>query len=297
MELWVISTQQSFAEHTVRRFHEEAPALGIRLRNFKPGELDCTAGQEGYELRFQGQLLTPPQVLLVRTGASTITFHTLAVMKMLELQGTTRVINSFSTYVKARDKFLSLLHLAALGIPVPKTRLITTNYNAQQLADEFEFPVVVKEVTGARGNSVAFCHSIEQLDELLQMLFTIRKPEAEFILQQAIRTSIGRDLRNYVVGDQILGTIERRAKGQGRKANVSLGGEVRQVELTDEIADIVRKVQAAVGLEIGGIDLLYDEAGYQVCEVNLSAQFIGFEKATKLNVAQAILAYSMSKTQ
>lgn len=98
-----------------------------------------------------------------------------------------------------------------------------------------------------------------------------------------------------MVGERIiLGSIERKAKGRGRKANVSLGGDVREVELTREIAEIVRRVQRALGLEIGAVDLLYGEEGYQVCEVNLSAQFLGFEKATSINVAEAILRYCLA---
>lgn len=68
MNLWVISTKESFAQYTLRRLTEEAPGLGIHLRVFKPGEVDCFVQNAGSRLAFNGEELEPPQVLLVRTG-------------------------------------------------------------------------------------------------------------------------------------------------------------------------------------------------------------------------------------
>jgi glutathione synthase/RimK-type ligase-like ATP-grasp enzyme len=43
-----------------------------------------------------------------------------------------------------------------------------------------------------------------------------------------------------------------------------------------------------VKLEIAGVDLLFDDAQYCICEVNSAAGFSGFEAATGVNVARAL---------
>lgn len=295
MDLWVISTQEAFTHYTLQRLHEEAPALDFRLRVFRPGELDFAIATGGGSLSLRGERLEPPDVLLVRTGASTITFHTLALMRFLELNGT-KVLNPAETYARAGDKLVTATHLAARGIPVPTVRLVEAGYDLAELEASFGFPVVVKEVGGARGSSVAFCSSSENLDEVLQLLFSVRRPTAHFIVQECLQGSVGRDVRCYVVGDQVLGAIARTAK-VGRKANVSLGGEATKVELTGESLELVHRVREAVGLQIGGVDLLYAEDGFKVCEVNLSAQFVGFERATGVNVARTILAHCRDRVR
>ncbi|MGL6132900.1 MAG: hypothetical protein ACRC1L_01725, partial [Prochlorococcaceae cyanobacterium] len=45
------------------------------------------------------------------------------------------------------------------------------------------------------------------------------------------------------------------------------------------------------GLEIAGIDLLFDGEGYRVCEANSAPGFSGFEAATGANVARQILQH------
>jgi glutathione synthase/RimK-type ligase-like ATP-grasp enzyme len=50
-----------------------------------------------------------------------------------------------------------------------------------------------------------------------------------------------------------------------------------------------------VGLEIAGVDLLFDGAGYCVCEVNSAPGFQGFESATGCNVARAMLEYCLAR--
>ncbi len=291
MKLWIISTKEPFTHYSLDRFAEEAKPLDIAIEVFKPTELDFYVENGKPRVSYQEKILDLPDCLLVRTGAYTITYHSLSLMRFLELTTNVKVVNSFSTYTKSKDKLITAINLAAAEVPIPKTQLITANFNLNRIKEEFGFPVVVKEVVGARGNSVIFCDSPEDLDELLQLIITVRRHNAEFIIQECIKTSMGRDIRAYVVGDKVIGAIERKAKGEGRKANVSQGGDVQQVEVTPELEAIVRKIKDTVDLRVGGVDLLYSEKGYKACEVNLSAQFVGFEKATNMNIAKTILTF------
>ena len=50
-----------------------------------------------------------------------------------------------------------------------------------------------------------------------------------------------------------------------------------------------------LGLDIGGVDLLYDGDGYKICEVNSSPGFNGMEKYTEIRVAEQIVTYVKNK--
>ena len=45
-------------------------------------------------------------------------------------------------------------------------------------------------------------------------------------------------------------------------------------------------------LDIAGIDLLFHEAGYRICEANSSPGFYGFENALDINIQGKIFEYA-----
>ena len=46
-----------------------------------------------------------------------------------------------------------------------------------------------------------------------------------------------------------------------------------------------------MGLDIGGVDLLFDNNGYKICEINSTLDFKGIEKNTDSKVAEEIVKY------
>lgn len=65
--------------------------------------------------------------------------------------------------------------------------------------------------------------------------------------------------------------------------------------LNPELEQLAAQAAAAVNLDITGVDLLFDGSGYSVCEVNSAPGFAGFEAATELNVARAVLQHVLSR--
>ena len=75
------------------------------------------------------------------------------------------------------------------------------------------------------------------------------------------------------------------------KANYSAGGSVSLFETTPEIEWLAVESARLMGLEIAGVDLLFDNEGYRICEVNSAPYFDGFESATGINVAQEVFKF------
>jgi RimK family alpha-L-glutamate ligase len=110
-----------------------------------------------------------------------------------------------------------------------------------------------------------------------------------YYLQRAV-THDGRDIRAFVVGDTVVGAIERLAPGW--KTNIAQGAAARPITLPDEWRDAARTAARVVGAEYAGVDLLpaADGALY-VLEVNGIPGWRGLQEATSIDVADAIVRH------
>ena len=56
----------------------------------------------------------------------------------------------------------------------------------------------------------------------------------------------------------------------------------KPVELDEQMEYLALESTKILGLDIGGVDLLYDGDSYKICEVNSSPGFNGMEKYTEI---------------
>ncbi|MCU4718858.1 putative ATP-dependent zinc protease [Halapricum hydrolyticum] len=104
-----------------------------------------------------------------------------------------------------------------------------------------------------------------------------------------------RDLRVYIVGDQIVGSMFRYAPDNDWRTNVALGGDVADAsdEVPESALDIARRATDAVGLDYAGVDLVESDDGWLVLEVNPTAGFKGLYEATGRSPAPYIAAHAI----
>ena len=106
------------------------------------------------------------------------------------------------------------------------------------------------------------------------------------LYQKYISTSFGRDVRVLVIGKRVFGAILRKSEKDFR-SNVALGGTAEEYPLPESVKRTCERIAEVLGLDYCGIDLLFGEKGFLVCEVNSNAFFSGFERVTRKNVAGA----------
>lgn len=111
------------------------------------------------------------------------------------------------------------------------------------------------------------------------------------ILQKYIGTRPGKDLRVWVIGGQVIGAMLRSSTDGSFKANISRSGYGQAFPLNLELERLASESAAALNLDIAGVDLLFAGDGYNICEVNSTPGFLGFETATGLNVARQVLEH------
>ncbi|UCG53877.1 MAG: RimK family alpha-L-glutamate ligase [Dehalococcoidia bacterium] len=272
-----------------RRLVQVAQQEQIDLLTYRPEQFDLVVNKEKEKkILVDGKAVPLPDFILPRTGAGT-TYFTLAVIRHLEGLGV-RSFNSSESIERVKDKLFTQQLLAKHNLPVPKTMLVKFPVNTDIVSKYLGFPLIVKPLSGAQGIGVFLAVSKTRFEDLMQLIEATNS-KANIILQEFVSLSKGRDLRVFTIGGHAIACMERKSKRGHLKANYSQGSSVRKIKLTPEIKSLASKASQILGLEIAGIDLLYDGEKFKICEANSSPGFQGLENCCKVDIPQAIHAY------
>lgn len=208
------------------------------------------------------------------------------------------LFNGYSAIEVCDDKMTTYLALAGEGIEMPLTLPAIFCYTEGAEASEeslleientLGYPLVVKKSYGSCGVGVYLVHDRKELKAKSRELML--EPH---LYQKYIPSSCGRDVRVIVIGKKVFGAIMRKSEKDFR-SNVALGGKVEEYPLPEGAKKTCERIASILGLDYCGIDLLFGENGFLVCEVNSNAFFSGFERATHKNVAGAYAEYIIKK--
>ncbi|MCJ7657262.1 MAG: RimK family alpha-L-glutamate ligase [Candidatus Atribacteria bacterium] len=293
MDGWILSKikeeEIKDASYELLRFLEVAKKRNINIRIFKPDQFDLIVTREGKKsIVLENESTQLPQFLLPRQGADT-PYFSLAIIRHLERLGIP-TFNSSSSIETVKDKLYTQQILAASNLPVPKTMLARSPLNIDLIEKMIGFPAVVKTISGSQGCGVFLCNSKGHLEDLMQLIDTA-KTTTNFIIQEFIQNSHGRDLRVFVVGGRIIACMERYSRDGNFKANFSRGGEVKAYPLNEEIEWLATESTRLLDLDIAGVDLLFDGEHFKVCEVNSSPGFKGLEKCCPVSIPDIIFDF------
>lgn len=197
------------------------------------------------------------------------------------------------------NKVKQYLQLARQNIPIPKTIVAPkvyknfsikhTNYY-EKVLKELNLPLIIKEAHGSFGMNVYLIETAEQFYEKVDQLSGI-----DYVFQQFIETSRGRDIRVNVVGNEVVAAMYRHSDTDFR-ANITNGGSAQPIELTEEQKNIAIQAAKALGAEYAGVDLLFGEDDKPiVCEVNAAAHIRNIYNVTGINVGEKLTEYILRK--
>jgi len=225
-----------------------------------------------------------PGIALIRTVGM---FRGARSSAVLESMGY-RSINSSSSIITCGDKVLTYSTLSKFGIPIPKSLLALGRGAALMAYEEFQGVAVDKPPLGSWGRMVSLVRSEEMAAQIASAREMMPSSVRGHIIQEYVDTG-GKDIRCLVLGDDIIGCMER-AASKGWKSNVALGGKVRPIKASGEVEELSRKAAEAVKGEFVAVDLLTNEE-ILVNEVNGIPEFKGFIKATGIDVAGKLASY------
>lgn len=229
-----------------------------------------------------------PDALLPRIGA-TINDYALALIRHFELSGTD-VINGFSAIALTRDKFLGLETLAADGIPVPRSILVSNPGNLEKAVDELGgCPVVVKALRSRQGKGVFLLEGFPEAADLLDR-FDARN--RGLLVQEYIPPANRLDVRLLAVGDRIPAALALTPQEGDFRANIHQNGLAHALDPEPALAELALRAKKVLGLDIAGVDIIIARSGDPwVIEVNYSPGFKGLEAVSGLDIAAEIIHY------
>lgn len=245
------------------------------------------AGQD--DAQYKGVSMRDHAIFIPRIGRSLTDFGKM-LLRQLELMHLKTTLSS-EALITARNKFLALQSLREAGVPIPRSILLASRPDVVEAAHFVHYPAILKILRGTQGIGVMRVKSFEETAAIVDTM----KSFGEVMLLQEYVPNPGIDIRAFVVGDRVIGSMKRIAQVHEWRSNIHLGAKGLPVELDDHAKDIAVRASKAVGLEISGVDMIFRGDEPVVLEVNASPGFRGLLQATKLNAADAMVEYAIMK--
>lgn len=288
-------TSQKPKAYERRRLEQSFADKGIDVNVSHPKKFDIVLTNEvTNSVKLAGQDVEWPELVLLRSSAGENNFN-LTLMREFQ-QALIPTLNPPDAIERSRDKLRAGQLLANHGLPVPKTMMFRYPVDYDLVEREIGWPCVVKVTTGSLGNGVYLCNTKREFKKLIRISVDFGNRQT-LIVQEYLGERVGEDLRVIVVGGKVIGAMHRKSGRGDFRANIAKGGYGELYSVSDEIDFISREAVKVLGLEIAGVDLLFDPRGFRVCEVNSNPGFKGFETYCKIDVADAITEYVKFRIQ
>ncbi|MCH1429202.1 MAG: RimK family alpha-L-glutamate ligase [Chlamydiales bacterium] len=280
-------------DYSVKRLLEAAEKKNIDLTIVTPNQFELVVTRSDRKsILIDDKQIPLPDFVIPRMGSDT-SYYTLSVIRQLGYLGV-YVCNDADAIYSVKDKLYMHQQLAHSSLATPNTMLAKFPIEISVVRREIGFPLVIKNVTGTQGSGIYLCESEDKFMDVMELIYT-NNDKANIILQEFIQKSRGQDLRAFVVGGKVIACM-RRSSETSFKANFSKGGNVESFEITPEIEWLSTETTKLLNLDIAGVDLLFDENGFKVCEANSSPGFHGLEKVVGKCIAEDILDYIIIRT-
>lgn len=285
MKLGILSCSSKC--YSTRRLKEAAIQRGheAKVLDTLKFAIDLEMGEP--DLYFRQKRLSSYDAVLPRIGTS-ITYYGTAVVRQFE-QMNVFCGNSSGGISNSRDKLRSLQILSRHQIGIPKTTFVRDKKDVLPAIERVGgAPVVIKLIEGTQGIGVLLADTIKAAEAIIELL---QSQKQNVLIQKFVAESKGRDIRAFVVGDQVVGAMRRVAQGQEFRSNVHRGGSTEAVELDDKYKETAVRSAQIMGLRIAGVDMLEGKDGPQVMEINSSPGLEGIETCTQMDIAGAVVDY------
>jgi [lysine-biosynthesis-protein LysW]--L-2-aminoadipate ligase len=235
-----------------------------------------------------GQLPRPIDVLFERSISYS---RGLYISRIFEAHGIPAV-NSSLTAEQCGDKYITSQILAKNGIPTPRVLRAFEEESALRAIEAMGSPCVLKPVVGSWGRLLAKIDNRETAESLIEHKAMLGVNHQVFYVQEYI-SKPGRDIRAFVVGDEVICAIYR--SSESWITNTARGGVATNCPVTDEIEELCQRAARAVGGGLLALDLLETENGLTVNEIIHTMEFRNSIATTGVNIPQRMVEFLLTE--
>ncbi|MGB7405226.1 MAG: 30S ribosomal protein S6--L-glutamate ligase [Pacificimonas sp.] len=239
------------------------------------------------EAYYDGRKLEGYDAVIPRIGAS-ITQYGLAVLRQFEMMGVWP-LNESVAIGRSRDKLRSMQILARAGLGLP----VTAFAHDPKATDEVlkiagGAPVVIKLLEGTQGIGVVLGDTERSARSVIE---AFRGANVNILVQEFIKEAGSTDIRAFVVGGKVVGSMKRTGAEGDFRSNLHRGGSAATVKITPEERSTAVRAAKKMGLNVCGVDMLRSNHGPVIMEVNSSPGLEGIEGATGKDIAGQIIDF------
>ena len=284
MRLGILS--QDISLYSTSRLNESAKSRGHETEVVSYLRCYMNIAKANPRVFFKGREINY-DVVIPRIAA-TWTFYGASVVRQFELMGALSA-NSSASISRSRDKLRALQLIGNSGVEMPVTGYVHLSRDIESvLMTVGKPPYVIKLLEGTQGRGVVLTETMEAAVSAIE---TMKKIDANILIQEFISEANGEDIRAIVVGDKVVASMKRKAKPGEFRSNVHLGGSVEGYKLTENEEKSAIKAAKVLGLSVAGVDLIQSQRGPLILEVNSSPGLEGIERASGIDVAGKIVDY------
>jgi [lysine-biosynthesis-protein LysW]--L-2-aminoadipate ligase len=201
-------------------------------------------------------------------------------------------VNSSLTAEQCGDKYITSQILAKNGIPTPRVLRAFEEESALRAIEAMGSPCVLKPVVGSWGRLLAKIDNRETAESLIEHKAMLGVNHQVFYVQEYI-SKPGRDIRAFVVGDEVICAIYR--SSESWITNTARGGVATNCPVTDEIEELCQRAARAVGGGLLALDLLETENGLTVNEIIHTMEFRNSIATTGVNIPQRMVEFLLTE--
>ncbi|MBI4116903.1 ATP-grasp domain-containing protein [Candidatus Pacearchaeota archaeon] len=197
-----------------------------------------------------------------------------------------KVIDPSKIYYYIEDKWMFFLKCKENKIPTPETILLSESINTavEQLKSFGKWPVVLKRVSGTRGEYVDKADNPNDARKVIKRFWEKGDDRLPIIAQELIHSPC---YRVTVVGEKIVQTAVKNTKDW--KATGEHSKTLEEFTIDDELEKIIKKVTKVSGISVCGIDFLKKDGKWVVLEVNAEPGFDFFENQREKLIEETLI--------
>jgi RimK family alpha-L-glutamate ligase len=279
-------------DYSVKRLLDVARKKEIEIKIVRPDQFELVITRSDKKSILIDDKAEPlPDFVIPRMGSET-TYYAFSVIRQLQYLGV-YICNDSNAIYSVKDKLYMHQLLSRSKLSSPRTMLAKYPIASEIVKREIGFPLVIKNVTGTQGTGIYLCENENKFIDVMDLIYS-NNSKANIILQEFIQKSYGKDLRVFVVGGKVIACMQRQSNNNF-KANFSKGGNVSRYDITPEIEWLSTEAAKLFNLDIAGIDLLFDNDEFKICEANSSPGFLGLEQVVGKVIAENIIDYILVK--
>src|SRR5699024_3048822 len=229
----------------IQWFKQEAEKQQLCLKLVYDEQLTIQMETNGSSLKIEGHIVDKPDFVIIRK-MGTLLQKQFEAMKI-------PTFNNAETAEICNHKVLTYLEIQKINIPMMPTVMISTETPPEELP--FNYPFILKSSTGHGGANVYWIDNGRQWKQTLKTITS-----TDYIAQSCKDIQTGKDVRVFVIGQQIIAAVLRTNDNDFR-ANFKLGGKASLFELTPTMEATVKKIIKHFHFGMVGIDFLLHNNG------------------------------------